>query len=170
MTCRSVAFVSEAAFAQPVTPVFFGGSGDQRGMAIVLAPDGLYVAGSLAAGPRGFANKYSIPPVTAPVWSVLAPAAATAFDGLAVLAPNVFAVGGAFPPACGAVDGAGGTEWKMGLTRLQTSGAVTGCQSNNVWAYRGTENYSGVATQTEGGNPFFYVVGYAENCGGNMLP
>jgi hypothetical protein len=155
-----------AARAQSVEAHFFGGAGDQRGSALSVSGGALFAAGW--AGSQGLVVRYPLD-LSAPVWSVTTPAS-SGLEGIAVSVNDLFGVGTAFPPACGAADGTGGTEWKVGLARMSVTGAVAGCQSSNFWVYRGTESYFALAPALEGTSRFFYAGGVGENCGNGHAP
>jgi len=75
---------------------------------------------------------------------------------------TVFSAGSAYPPACGASDGVGGTEGKSLFAIFRVSdGARTFCTSHNYYPYRGWEEYYSIARA----NGFNYAVGGPEEWG-----
>jgi hypothetical protein len=155
-------------FAQIFQPTFYGGAGDQRGTSIAISSGALYVAGQGSSGAQGVVVRYALPP-GAPVWSQLAPASPTNFEGVAVQDTHVFAAGGAFPPACGAAMAAEARS-EGGAHPAADRRHRGGLPERELLSYRGTEGFAAAVGQLETGTPYFYVIGSAENCGfGNTL-
>ena len=141
---------------------FLGGSGDQQGNGITIIGADAYLSGVDQGGPDAMVVKYGLPPGS-PVWN--ATLANTFSTALAATATTAYAVGGAFPPTCGASDGAGGTEWKSLLARYGSGGGLLGCGSTNFFPYRGIEFYNAALGVEEAGTPFVYAGGWAEQTG-----
>lgn len=166
--------VRSATAANVVTPptlvsaTFFGGAGDQVGDAITVAPSGIHLAGSDASGPTALLVAYGLPP-SVPLWNATLPT--SYFSGVALAGSTLFAVGDARPPTCGAYDGIGSTEPKTILARISIAGALLGCGSQNLFPYSGNEDYTDAVASMEGGVPFVYATGGAEQLGfGRSLP
>jgi len=142
---------------------FVGGAGDQRGLAAATESGAIYAAGfDQVAGLHGLLVKFDTPPAI-PAWSVVTPN--VHFNGLALHPGAPHPVGQAAPPTCGASDGAGDTERKTLLARYDGAGSLLGCRSENFFPYRGIEYYLAGLPTTEGGNPFVYAAGQAEQTG-----
>lgn len=142
---------------------FFGGAGDQRGSAIAIDGADLYVAGyTQTPSVDGLLVKYGIPP-GAPVWSTIH--SGTHYNGIALNASTVYAVGQAQPPVCGASDGVGDTERKVLLDRYTRSNTFINCGSLNFFPYRGIEYYLTAMALNESGTDFVYAAGQAEQVG-----
>lgn len=142
--------------------VFFGGSGSQRGVAVDVNGSSVYATAHFE-GPPNLLVSYDTD-LTGPTWSALL--AGTYAQGLASTATHVFPVGAANPPACGASDGVGDTEGKPLFARYDAGGTgLIGCGSENYFPYRGGEYYYAARAATEGGTPYVYATGWAEQTG-----
>lgn len=165
-----IAFVGSgvrAALPPPAAPtldasVFFGGAGSQKGVAVDVNGSSVYVTGHFD-GPPMVLLSYDTD-LNGPAWSQSL--AGVYAQGLASTATRVFPVGVANPPACGASDGVGGTEGKPLFARYDAAGTgLIGCGSENYFPYRGGEYYYAARAVDEGGVPYVYATGWAEQTG-----
>jgi hypothetical protein len=140
--------------------IFYGGAGDQRAVSIGISGANIFVAGTDQS--NGLLLKYGTPP-GAPLSNHSL--ANTHFNALALSSTDVYPVGGASPPVCGASDGVGDTERKSLLARYSSAVSFNGCGSTNFFPYRGHEGYNAAVAVTESGSPFIYAGGWAEQTG-----
>jgi hypothetical protein len=157
--------VSEAVGEDPTGPSWemylFGGPGDQYGHAIVVQGDQVIVGGYNA-----LLRSYSIPISSTPQWHLAEPVL-TYKDPycLVTTSSDIYSVGLAFPPTCGASDGAGGTEFKSMFGKYLLDGFPIFCSSYNFFPYRGYELYYAAAASNEGGIDYIYAGGTAQQDG-----
>ncbi len=146
--------------------VFHGGAGIQSASSVAVVDGQVVLGGSANSELIGLAVWYPIPPSPTPlVVSQVLASNYTTIRGIASAGTVMAAVGGAQPPACGAVDGWGDTEGKAMLGFFGAFGGFSSCQSTNMFYYRGGEQFSGVTSALEAGLPVIYAVGGGETRG-----
>ncbi len=147
---------------QPWEMYLFGGPGDQYGNSIVVQGDQVVVGGYNA-----LLRSYSIPISSTPRWH-LTESVPTYIDHMCLVTAGLtlYSSGYAYPPACGASDGVGGTEIKSMFNRYSLDGTPISCGSANFFPYRGYEIYYAAAASNEGGTDYIYAGGTAEQSGG----
>lgn len=158
---------ASAAQSPPVLQqaVFHGGAGIQSASSVAIVDETVVLGGSANSAILGHLVQYPLPLTPIPLVASVIPTGATTIRGIAPAGINIAAVGGAHPPACGAVDGVGGTEGKAMLALFSASGAFAGCSSTNMFPYTGGEQFYGVTSTLEGGAPVLYAVGGGETSG-----
>lgn len=145
---------------QPWEMVLFGGPGDQYGYSIAVRGNQVFV-GSWCE--EGLLRSYPIPISTTSLWALSH--LKRYHQSLATTDTNLYSIGSAYPPICGASDGVGGTEPKAAFSRYSMEGGLLNCGSLNFFPYRGYEWYfASVATQ-EAGVDYVYAGGTAEQTG-----
>ena len=150
---------------------FFGGTGDQRGMAAAIKDRALYVTGYDYSMSLGLALKYELPLAAGPTWVNYLTAG---FNAVAIRSSGVFLFGAAGPNTCGVIDNVGGWESKPILAHYSVDGTFLECDtvdlfswntgSTSFFVYSGGETYD-AAVAVESPTPYIYATGYAENCG-----
>ena len=138
----------------------FGAVGEQRATSVAFTGGRIHLAHN--NGSAGVVQLY------APTQGLpLAGGAGIGFTSVAGITPapsgGTIAVGNCIPPTCGAQDNVG-IETKIGIFGFNAAGNMLFAKSANIFAYRGTESLVAVDTAIEGGNPFYYAVGYGEPC------
>lgn len=120
---------------------FYGGVGDQRGIAIDIRAGEAYMVGYSYQHSGAMFIKSALPPGST-AWDLYMLAG---LDGVAASDTLVYAVGAAPPPNCGANDYVGGTEAKSALAWFdRNTGAALDCRSQNFFPYRGGESFVSV--------------------------
>jgi hypothetical protein len=147
--------------------ILYGGANDQRGTAITLDGNSLYLAGR-ANENQGFALKYATPLTAGATPSnTNFLSTTTALSGITASGSHVVAVGDVIPPTYGSVDGSGGAEQKPLLARFDNLLNLNGAQSINLFPYEGGESFRDDLLVNEGGTDYVYVSGSAQANGGN---
>jgi hypothetical protein len=163
LTCLCLVFAASAGAQTFEGAVFYGGSGDQRGLDIAIIGDDLYVVGTDSIPGSGFLVRYDTSP-TSPTWSYALPWR-SGYHGVAATPSTAYPAGSAYPTYCGASDGVGGTEPKSSLARHNSAdGTHLGCRSQNFFPYRGYEWYDTVLV-VEDGSVAVYAAGWGEERG-----
>lgn len=143
--------------------VLYGGPGDQRGEAIIISDDQV-----IAAGVDNVNNYTAVlvsfpTALTIPDWATVL-YYRTAFHSVTASSTGIYPVGLAFPQACGASDGVGGTENKTMFSWFSSNGNLNTCRSENFFHYRGYEHYNDVTAGLEGSGAV-YAAGVGEEMG-----
>lgn len=163
----SILFFTSGAHGSGGTPTlasssYFGGPGEQRAAIVVINGAEEYAIGSSAAVAKGIVTQFA--PST---WDATFGGTSAWYGGAASPAGGVYAVGQCVPPACGAVDGVGGTEAKAGIVKYSSVGSLEFSKSPHFFAYSGTEYLLAATTTIEGGLTYVYGIGGGEPCSYN---
>lgn len=147
----------------------FGGPGDQLGQSITVRGSQIIVGAQDDRAGGGILRSYEIPLGITYQWTLSQPGQ---WDtSVTTTGTNLYVASAAYPPACGAVDGVGGTEGKVRFAKYTLTGNPEGCWSYNFFPYTGGEGYQAAAASNEGGTDYIYAAGWGEQMGwGYSLP
>jgi N-acetylneuraminic acid mutarotase len=148
--------------------ILTGGAGGQRGTGVAVSGGRIFVAGHEESGTQSIATAYSIPPAN-PLWSTRWPVPASprfeSFNGVTATPEGVY-FGGSTDRF---TSEPGGHEAKGVLAKYSLGGPSGPSVGGTEWysnpthfTYGGTETYTFLTTNVEGGVPYIYALGYGE--------
>ncbi|MCB0059733.1 MAG: putative Ig domain-containing protein, partial [Caldilineaceae bacterium] len=140
-----------------------GGAGDQASLAVRLSESNLVIAGYNNDGSG--ALLVAVDHATLDLnWTRTMPGRAI-FNDVAIAPNDLYPVGSAYPPVCGANDSRGGVEYKSILARYSDAGDFLFCNSRTFYSYSGYEHYYAAVAVTIGDEPFIFATGGHQTTG-----
>ena len=171
--------IAQQAALQLTSTNFFGGSGDQRALAISITNGAAFVAGTTDAnGVDGLAARYNLPlaSATSPAWTLSWPSATGGdeFNGIAAAGDAIYVAGDSYSRTS---DSVGGKENKGIVVRFPLTGATGGGFGGSTWdkqtppgsafSYGGGEALLASLVLSESGTNNIYVTGSGQQNGAN---
>ncbi|MFA5026886.1 MAG: LamG-like jellyroll fold domain-containing protein, partial [Candidatus Methylomirabilota bacterium] len=163
-------FTPAVSFPAPAATLI-GGVGDQRGTALAVAGESLYVTGGAAASQTADDSslllKFALPLSGAPAWSRTIQSG-TALFGVAASLSEAYPVGWSYslsndPSGDKEVKSYGATFRADGIAGSAADGAAW-VATPNLFSYGGVEYLNAATAVTVGGTPYIFAAGFGQPC------